>query len=95
MLSLISNIVGYFIGSPREDFQNSEDKTDKSQRELFLDLVDSPFLVQTEKESRKQTIDGKVSHVFHGHGLIDGYIYFSSDNISGREVLQVLLYIYY
>ena len=52
---------------------------------------DAPFL--TRSQNRTQTIEGKVTHLFHGNGLINNEIYFSLSDVNGNHLLQVGLLI--
>ena len=50
---------------------------------------DAPFL--TRSQNRAQTVEGEVTHVFHGHGLVDNEIYFSLSDVNGNHSLQVII----
>ena len=88
MLSLVSNIVGYLIGSSKED----ESELNEEDELLDEDLIDAPFYVKAKDVAQRKAVDGKVTHVYHGHGLIDGHIYFSSDSVNGKEALKACIY---
>ena len=55
------------------------------------DVLLTALLDEREKFSEAQTVSrtGKVTQVFHGHGLIDGEVYFAADAVTSANPVQV------
>ncbi|CAL1531357.1 unnamed protein product [Lymnaea stagnalis] len=89
MFSLISKIVGYFFGdSPSEKSTNSSNQSYLNQTDDFS-YLDAPFLTTAKENVKIQALNGKITHLFEGHGLINGDIYFSSGNFQRGEQIEV------
>lgn len=71
MFSAASKVLSYIWGGGTESTG-----TDNSSNEA------SP-VTNTSNLAKRKEIDGKVTHVFSGHGLIDNEIYFSFDQVVG------------
>ncbi|KAK3769722.1 hypothetical protein RRG08_004971 [Elysia crispata] len=87
MFTLVSKFVDFLI----DPFLKPHECSSKDLREeSHFDInnpEDAPFL--TRSQNRTQTIEGKVTHLFHGNGLINNEIYFSLSDVNGNHLLQV------
>lgn len=86
MFTLISNIIDYFIPEERSGTItecNSDNLLDKQHDD------NSPFLFGYNEVTNIRSVSGKVTHVFHGHGLIDKDIYFSKADLPTDVKLEV------
>ncbi|GFO01919.1 RNA helicase mov10l1 [Plakobranchus ocellatus] len=85
MFTLLSKAVDFLVDysfakrNPSEDERFSESASINSET--------APFLVQSNTKS--QAFQGEVTHLFHGHGLINNEIYFSLSDINGNNTVQV------
>ncbi|KAH9504829.1 hypothetical protein Btru_062059 [Bulinus truncatus] len=89
MFTLISKIIDYFI--PEESSDNEcQSKADcfVSQKQHSFDN-DTPFLFGVNEVANVRCVQGKVTHINQGHGLIDRDIYFSDSDLKGNDKLEV------
>ena len=82
--SVSNNYISTFFTAPNTDQDFLFDDLQKDV--LLLELID-----EREKAAGIQTqrCTGKVTHVCGGHGLIDGTIYFATEDIFGSNPVQV------
>lgn len=86
MFTLVSKVVDLLIDPFFQAHKNTPQREEENPKD-FINPEDAPFLKGPER--RAQTLQGQVTHVFHGHGLIDNEIYFSMSDVNGNHSLQV------
>ncbi|XP_046583747.1 RNA helicase Mov10l1-like [Haliotis rubra] len=83
MFSALGNIFNYFFNQEDTEDDNTETRTDEVQSKW----PDSSFIIEEQEIEAFETrrFDGKVTHVFGEHGLVDGEIYFALDDSQGSH----------
>lgn len=90
MYSLISYAVSWLLPDDvnKEHENNHDPVPDNNQNYSGESQVipnDCPFLVHNNENVKTRSIEGMVTHMFHGHGLINGDIYFSIEAVQGED----------
>ena len=75
MFSAVGKVLGYFWGDEQTGANEAGDSVPQHMGQNDLE----------EKFPKSRQFEGKISHVFSSHGLIDSEIYFSFDDVVGEN----------
>lgn len=81
MFSVLNKFWNFFYTEELDDEDEKQDSSNKTEEQDINNTHDA--------EEKKKNFNGKVTHVFSNHGLIDGEIYFSFDCVVGGLRPQV------
>uniref|UniRef100_K1R4Y5 RNA helicase n=1 Tax=Magallana gigas TaxID=29159 RepID=K1R4Y5_MAGGI len=83
MFTAFSKLLSFFLNE-EEDTQEADADSEKSQQERDLESSD-----EDDEEGLTKNSNGKVTHIYNDHGLIDGDIFFSFQTVLSEKRLTV------
>lgn len=87
----MSKIVDYFLGSSDADMPLPNHSAQRSSNTDEQSTEEFPWLIKKAESFKSRSIQGKVTHIFNNHGLIDNEVYFSVLDVHGGDQLQVIV----